>query len=284
MRPVSLHMLQVARLLLVESEVHAHRSEYSKSIGSGLDAIRLSKDISRGMLVDLLVGSAISAIGQSHIKRATIDKLSATEAKNAARRLENLEARDVSYADILREEKRFGNLMLRDLLKAPEKEWRKEYRTSKTPRQLAIDLNRLFYEAIINASLPFHRRKTKLRAPDDELLKAMAGSYTDGPVAVGIFQARDNTMSQILKTMLALRAFRIERGAFPDTLDQLTPNYLRRAPLDWFSGKPLRYVKKRGAYLLYSVGYDRIDDGGKALPKRAPYNAKGDIVAGINTR
>jgi hypothetical protein len=108
---------QLARLLYAEADVHAHRGAYSKAIHSSLDSVRLSKDISRGSVVDLLVGNAIAAIGKSRIKQSTINKLNAAEAKAAARRLETIEMRNVSYADVLREEKRFGQIMLVRLFK-----------------------------------------------------------------------------------------------------------------------------------------------------------------------
>jgi len=276
---------QMARLLGMEAEVYAHRGEYAKSVNSGIDAIRLSKDISRGMVGDLLVGNAIAGIGQSQIKKATIEKLSAAEAAAAAQRLEKLEARDVSYANALREEKRFGNLMLREMFKEEQAQWRKEYPTTKTPRQLTVDYNRLMDEAIINATLPFALRKATLSRANDELNKTMTDLYTNGMATTGQFQARYNTSSQLLKTMLALRAYKVEHGNYPATLSELAPKYLRRVPMDPFANnKPLRYKTTGIEYSLYSIGYDGVDDGGRALPKRARPDAKGDIVAGINTR
>ncbi len=276
---------EMARLLGVEAELYAHRGEYAKSVNSGIDAIRLSKDISRGMVVDLSVGNAIAGIGQSQIKKATMEKLSAAEAAAAAQRLEKFEARNVSYANALREEKRFGNLMLREMFKEDQAKWRKEYPTTKTPRQLTVDYNRLMDEAIINATLPFSLRKATLSRADDELNKTMTDLYTGGAGTTGWFQARDNTSSQLLKTMLALRAYKVQHGNYPATLSELAPKYLRRVPMDPFANnKPLRYKSTGIEYSLYSIGYDGVDDGGRALPKRAQPDAKGDIVAGINTR
>lgn len=283
--PLHFATRQFARLLHVEADVYEHRGEYAKAVNSGIDAIRLSKDIAHGSIVDYLTGSAIASIGKSVIKKSLIAKLSAEEASRAAQRLENLEARDVSYADALREEKRFGNLMLREMFKEDQAKWRKEYPTTKTPRQLTVDYNRLMGEAIINATLPFALRKATLSRANDELNKTMTDLYTGGAATTGWFQARDNTSSQLLKTMLALHAYKLDIGHYPATLSELAPKYLRRVPLDPFSyNKPLRYKTTGIEYSLYSIGYDGVDDGGKALPKRAQPDAKGDIVAGINTR
>ena len=48
----------------------------------------------------------------------------------------------------------------------------------------------------------------------------------------------------------------------PTTIKDLVPDFLDAAPLDPFDGKPLRYIQDKPGYSLYSVGKDRIDDGG----------------------
>lgn len=65
-------------------------------------------------------------------------------------------------------------------------------------------------------------------------------------------------------TMLACEAYRRKAGAWPASLDVLTPRLLPRAPRDIFDGEALRYVVKDGAPVLYSIGHDLADDGGVA--------------------
>jgi len=71
-------------------------------------------------------------------------------------------------------------------------------------------------------------------------------------------------------TASAAVSYRRDHGAWPDRLDQLVPRYLSERPLDRFSGKPLRYAQFDGVPRLYSVGFDKLDDGGTpgALPGR----------------
>jgi hypothetical protein len=65
---------------------------------------------------------------------------------------------------------------------------------------------------------------------------------------------------RLTKLLLALRKYQSEKGHLPDSLNKLVPEYLPAIPLDPFSDKPLIWnLKKR---VVYSVGQDRIDNGG----------------------
>jgi hypothetical protein len=70
--------------------------------------------------------------------------------------------------------------------------------------------------------------------------------------------------NQMAATACALELARRAGGKYPDSLEALAPGYLSRIPVDPTSGKTFRYlVEPDGAYLLYSVGFDRKDGGGK---------------------
>jgi hypothetical protein len=72
-------------------------------------------------------------------------------------------------------------------------------------------------------------------------------------------------------TALAIERFRLaHEGALPETLQQLVPTWLPKIPTDIFDGQPLRYRRLERGYVVYSVGPDRIDDGGKEKPKKGP--------------
>jgi hypothetical protein len=73
-----------------------------------------------------------------------------------------------------------------------------------------------------------------------------------------------------LRVMLALEVLRSQHARYPEKLDELVPAILPSVPKDPFDpAHPLRYRKDGDAkYLLYSVGYDGTDDGGKRCPVR----------------
>ena len=58
----------------------------------------------------------------------------------------------------------------------------------------------------------------------------------------------------------------------------LVSAYLKAVPQDPFSGKPLVYRPQGTNWLLYSVGPDRVDNGGKAVAASPTSNrSKGDV-------
>jgi len=78
---------------------------------------------------------------------------------------------------------------------------------------------------------------------------------------------RRDAQHRLLMTELAIRAYRLEKGANPERLEELVPEYLARVPIDPYSdsGAPLVYRRTNGEYLLYSLGPNREDDGGQRL-------------------
>ena len=81
-----------------------------------------------------------------------------------------------------------------------------------------------------------------------------------------VAHVRTQTVRRLLIAELALRAFQLEHSAPPDRLEQLTPEFLAELPVDPFDpqGHPLRYLRTDDGYVLYSVGADGDDDGGRA--------------------
>jgi hypothetical protein len=73
-----------------------------------------------------------------------------------------------------------------------------------------------------------------------------------------------------LLAAIALEIHHRRHGQWPRSLEELVPDLLPAVPPDRFDGQPLRYRLIEGAPVLYSVGTDRDDDGGRpALWKQA---------------
>jgi len=63
----------------------------------------------------------------------------------------------------------------------------------------------------------------------------------------------------------ALERYRLAHAVYPATLDALVPASIDELPHDVINGKPYRYrLQPDGFYLLYSVGWNQTDEGGKA--------------------
>lgn len=65
------------------------------------------------------------------------------------------------------------------------------------------------------------------------------------------------------RVALAVQRYRLVTGNLPDTLADLVPTYLDTVPKDPFDGRSLRYEKLETGFVVYSIGLDGIDDGGK---------------------
>jgi hypothetical protein len=83
---------------------------------------------------------------------------------------------------------------------------------------------------------------------------------------------------RLLAAELAVRCYQSEQGHPPVRLGQLVPKYLQRLPPDPFSAGPMIYRPHGTNWLLYSIGEDGVDDGGKPVGRSASGAvARGDI-------
>jgi hypothetical protein len=73
--------------------------------------------------------------------------------------------------------------------------------------------------------------------------------------------------SELAATAIALRRHQLRYRRTPHALADLAPEFLPRPPIDPATGQSLRYrLDSQGRPLLYSVGADRIDNGGDPRP------------------
>ena len=83
-------------------------------------------------------------------------------------------------------------------------------------------------------------------------------------MAPGISDAPD--VCSASQTACALERFRLAQGQYPDSLEALAPNIFSRFPPMFLPRRPtpLKYLRAPdGGFKLYSVGFNRVDDGGK---------------------
>ena len=76
----------------------------------------------------------------------------------------------------------------------------------------------------------------------------------------------------------ALERFRLARGAYPEQLAELVPDFVAEVPVDTYSRQPLIYRRlEGGTFSLYGVGKDRKDDGGAVDPKVSESKQRDDV-------
>ncbi|MCH7721184.1 MAG: hypothetical protein IH988_09395, partial [Planctomycetes bacterium] len=62
---------------------------------------------------------------------------------------------------------------------------------------------------------------------------------------------------------LALSAYRFDHGSYPASLQDLDGTYLPLPALDPYIDGPFCYERRDDGYILYSVGPNQVDDGGR---------------------
>jgi hypothetical protein len=104
--------------------------------------------------------------------------------------------------------------------------------------------------------------------PPDKAVGKAIGDILIGllvPAARKVQNAHDRAeqTQRNLHVAFALAAYHREHGRYAGKLDELAPKYLAAVPGDLFSGKALIYRPKELGYLLYSVGINGKDEGGR---------------------
>jgi hypothetical protein len=74
---------------------------------------------------------------------------------------------------------------------------------------------------------------------------------------------RRRALHRLLQVDLSLRLFHHDNRRWPDSLDELVPGYLPTMPVDPYGGQPLHYRSTDEGFVLYRVGQDLSDDGGR---------------------
>lgn len=311
-----------ARLLALAARVDAARGDWASAMVASLDAVQMGETLPRGgSLIGMLVGTACENIGR-HPAWGYIDHLTVAQARANARRLQAIRAGHVPFADTMQEEEWKGQAGLLEMMHRRDwpgdfmdqnqssstsggspslsdtfAAWQTASAIRRIGRQTILShYTRYMDQAVANARQPYAAHPPDPAVPDDPINRVVDSS---GLRFARIQETRTDTENALLLTLLALRAYRLEHGAYPIALSALVPGYLKAVPDDPFAlSGTLRYRLAGAKFVLYSVGPDGNDDGGKPIfdaTKPAPsvpagndqrYNvqpeSRGDIVAGVN--
>jgi hypothetical protein len=99
------------------------------------------------------------------------------------------------------------------------------------------------------------------RLPPDEALATRL--LMPAVEKIGPAERRRLAAVRCLLAAAAAERYRQEHGAWPESLARLAPGLLTEVPLDPYDGRPLRYRRLEDGVVVYSVGEDGKDDGGK---------------------
>jgi hypothetical protein len=113
-------------------------------------------------------------------------------------------------------------------------------------------------------------RLSQLKKPDGVLpmLLVALGEGDDAKI-VDTFQRQQALLLAAVAAVAAER-YRRDKGRWPEALTDLVPDYLAQVPTDLFDGGPLHYRRLEDGVVVYSVGPDGQDDGGKIVRRGNP--------------
>ena len=162
-------------------------------------------------------------------------------------------------------------------------------------KRIYSDVRNYFNEVVNYSKKPYNFDEKKPKPPNDPIAETILPSYED----VEFIADRNSVLRTCLIYKLALHLYHFQYSTYPSNLEQLvTSGILKKLPEDPFqSGHSFGYHPKDKSFILYSVGPDGVDDGGKPidLPSnstknnpmaryRVTHESKGDMVFGLNIR
>jgi hypothetical protein len=280
-----------ARLFSAQSHLEAAEGHWDRAMESALDPIEMASRFPRGgLLVHFLVGRACTALGVPQAERC-VPHLSPTETRRARERVGRIIRQYPTLPEVMEEERRSGLAALRLLFKgkyaastltamgsgtAPAANPLLDTLVYVYPKSWSYGSLDRFYRAVIAEAKKPYGQQQNPPLPSDPITASMAPVTNSSRRSA----AYNETQLQLLHLSLALREYRQRHGRYPASLKALAPAIFEGLPTDPFSQKPFVYRPKGKGYLLYSVGPDRTDNGGKPVPPKSRFNGgAGDLVA-----
>jgi hypothetical protein len=287
--------LYFANLVTVRSLAAAKRGDSEAALADGLKLVRFGRRIEgdKGSLVEYLVGLTVKNMGMEIIRKALVDStLPPARLRHYASELskypidvdgladafrneyviqmeviDGLTSRKYTPASLIGSSPRApspGTLLLWEAIGAVSFKPQATRRAFAETARLRID----------NVPKPFRDM-----APEDPTIRdfSLARETLSGNLLgrvccrlllPGVWGAleqkcRGNVELAATRILLAMRAYKLDKGKLPETLADLVPDYLDSVPLDDYDGQPMRYNAAKK--VVYSVGKDLKDGGGMTM-------------------
>jgi hypothetical protein len=129
------------------------------------------------------------------------------------------------------------------------------------------------------AKLPLEEQTQRIQALEGGLPSQPTLVRQLAPAVSKVVEAYRRNQAQVrcALVMLAVERYRLKHQGWPDTLEALvTDKLLTKVPTDPYDGAPLRFTRVDDGVVIYSVGPDGKDDGGK-INRQNPTAAGTDL-------
>jgi hypothetical protein len=135
-------------------------------------------------------------------------------------------------------------------------------------RKLDEDFRKLKATAENTASLEKSMRGDPRKAFSERLGQVILIMFSPSIATERSVEDRATMTFELTKLAFALAAYRADHGSYPVKIADLAPRYVREVPKDLFNDAELHYRRGGDGYLLYSVGANGKDDGGRGYDDR----------------
>lgn len=293
------HFYHASWLLILEGQTKELRGDWDAALYSYMDSLRVGSDLACGGDIGDANCSAYqqeTAVGNV---ACCVDHISAACARACARRIAAIRRDQPCYADALLETKYAVQTEVLGCLAQPD--WRQRFLAVfrdlgvkdrdrwdvlrvRTVSKSAIMAHYDYWLdlQIAEARKPFPLDRTPVGMGKYCFLEYFSSCYEPQGTESRKYFEYAHALDGLLEVALALRAWQLDKGSYPDSLQQLLPAYLDTLPADPFSVRgTFHYRRGKTGYLLYSLGPNGRDDAGRPIGQIWDYPPRGDIVWGV---
>jgi hypothetical protein len=263
----------------------------------------------KGTLVEQLMGMSISSLAHAEILSLLADqKISAAELKRLQEQISqiypvgyppiNMEGERLAFMDIVQRSFTDGGPGGGHLIPGSWEEY-----TDMNPSGLDEINKRLFMPLYTAASMaharrdatvakaneiynrqsevarmtPYQRHMSNINTVEEIMYESwqnyrffLVGLFMPAMARISEIAYRGKIQHEATVAILALQRWRLEKDQYPAALGELVAaGFLNELPIDPWSDKPLVYKKTGDDFILYSVGFNFIDDGGEYVKDRS---------------
>lgn len=247
-----------ARFLCYRGDLLLARNEREEALRNGLMLLRLDRHFRREpMLVAFLVSVAIQSMGVEQVASALQDGPIAIELRDEVEAEISKHLQSEAFVKALTSERAFGIDSFRTFTSFTGRGWPPTFK-----RDECDYLKRMAAEIDVGAAPRY--------LCEAAVAQMVAGAHAAGPLTkqmVPSLQAareaelRSRTRLQCLRVLNALTRQERDDGSLSPSLDELKlPDEIK---LDPYNGQPLHVKWVESGWLVYSVGPNLKDDGGK---------------------
>ncbi|MFH1732523.1 MAG: type II secretion system protein GspG [Planctomycetota bacterium] len=275
------------RLLVIEARRFEAQGKFKEAVDNYITIIRIGNHYGAGrvVMIEHLVGIACIGIGtRSAFDGVYGNNYPANELKRFLKELDGVRANLPNFVHAMKCEKAFGLVTVDDVMRLGPQSWMQmgmpmrgwklsplQLRVSRIvfpDRTIKKDMAAYYDRLIAAAGRPYHLPEARL---DDEKLLAQTKpwNFFAHMLLPALSRARAEAEEcgasvEMLRIAVAIKMFQQDVGEYPESLRLLTANkFLKELPVDPFSGEPFVYKVKGGEFVLYSIGANFKDDGGK---------------------